>query len=417
MGLRKITSTLATLFVFSMGMSAQAESLRIATWNVKEGSVENLLLRREGLKAAGKKIRADVMIVQELNSFASAQYLANAMEMSDVDIAVSNFGSDAEIIFFGFETAVISKVPIVSIDEWQQRVYVKKKRIPDPNGPILISRDGTITPKKTDAKHVLKVPSDIISDPKAREAGVSRGVMRVELDNGLVIYPVHLKSNLASLCGLVGRDLSDALRSLEKVGAAVPSVASQSASAIETIKNFTRAKKNKNAITRRVIQEKLPEFAASYARTAQNRENAAAFIAKKVKADLDAGLTVIVAGDFNTPINEPSKTGTDLESDCVPTPWSCNTKKVVNSCSARDGFDDTLHILSGGVVDGVELLPLFRKDEPTHIKPGFANSPIDNILIGGPLASKASDAKKVVGSGDASFGSDHFPLVTVLTLD
>ncbi len=405
------------LFLIFICKDAYSETkLRVVNWNVKAGSVENVLQRKAGISALKGRVPIDILVLQEINSFASVQLIAEYLGMKDSYIAVSNFGSDAKSIFLGLETAVISRVPIVAVSEYQQRFDGKL----DPNGPITIDSSGEIKFRVNEDIEELIVPQDVITDSNDAEKRVSRGLLRVELKNGLIIYPIHLKSNLPSLCFNVNRGLSDTLSSLNKIKVSVPEVSEKVDVAVEAIRKLVRVDgTNKEAITRRLVQEKLPGFTEMHAATAASRENGTAALAKLVASDLKNKNVkgIIVAGDFNTPIDEPSKTGIDLKVDCMPQPMSCDTKIVPDTCGDKDGFDDTHFILSGGVVGGLKMKAMFTKAEPTHTGEDFAESPIDNIYVAGGIASKVVGARILKGSGEIAFGSDHFPLEVKVILN
>ena len=58
---------------------------------------------------------------------------------------------------------------------------------------------------------------------------------------------------------------------------------------------------------------------------------------------------------------------------------------------------------------------LSRADEGigrTYAKGDFVNSPIDNVLVAGPVSSASFSALKLKGAdNEPTFGSDHYPVV------
>jgi len=403
-----------------------ASELRIINWNVNAGSVENVAKRKDNFVELGGNQAPDILILQEINSFAAAQLIAKYMGMKDSYLGISNFGKDDEVIYFGLETAMISSIPIVSFDEYQQTVYDRgsKSWIQDPNGPITVSPSGEINYRVNESTHLLEVPADIVGEDNAKQR-VSRGLLRVELENGLVIYPVHLKSNRPSLCSQISSEMSDAISNLNKIEKSLVGEDKYLQRIDKAKKSLIKiykynGGKNPDALGRPEIQRKLDAFTTMHALTAMSRENGAAALAKLVNKDLKSEKTkgIVIAGDFNTPLNEPSKTGQNLKEDsCMPKRLSCSTKKVINSCGDKDGYDDTHHILSGGVVDGLKMEPLFTDNKPSYIKSGYANSPIDNVYVNSQISDAVISSKMLKDTHGGAFGSDHFPLEITLSLE
>lgn len=411
------------ILVFLMASQIHAEELKLLNWNVKTGSIEQIAKRKRNIAMVPEGRTPDILILQEINSFASAQLVADFMGFKRPHIAVSDFGDDSEIIFFGFETAVVSNIPIKSVHEYQQpRIKSNGTVIPDPNGPIVIEPNGEITIFTNKNVTTLTVPKDIITDPVNASESISRGLLRVELENGLVIYPVHFKSNIPRLCNEL-RELSDGLSAIRYFKNNIPEVSIRASKAITAIESLARSKVDGKvnpdpSINSKPTQETLRAFANGHAKTAASRENAAAALMKLVSADLrDTTIKgVVVAGDFNTPLNEPSKTGQNLSQDCMPAKLSCTLKKVENTCIGEDGFDDTHHILQSGIVEGTKLIPLFTNSESTHTGAGFVNSPIDNVYVSEQI-SVTRPARVVRGSDEIAFGSDHFPIEVYISVD
>ncbi|MBN8625504.1 MAG: endonuclease/exonuclease/phosphatase family protein [Planctomycetes bacterium] len=107
--------------------------------------------------------------------------------------------------------------------------------------------------------------------------------------------------------------------------------------------------------------------------------------------------TAVIAGDFNVGHSDP-KNGRDLRRDDTTTSES------------TDGYDETHALLTG--LAGIRMTNLMRHISETTF-PSFPSTPIDNIYVGGPNAAKFSPAEMF----DDTFGSDHRPLVTTLSLD
>ena len=143
-------------------------------------------------------------------------------------------------------------------------------------------------------------------------------------------------------------------------------------------------------------------------RRARTREAAAGAVAALAAKDRLAGKQVFVAGDFNTPLDEPCKTGTKLDEDFEPM-MGCATRIEPTSCGTKDGFDDTFAILTSGVIDGTKLRVPTQGLGRTYIKGNFVDSPIDNVLTS---MDRPFTAQKILESGsNPAFGSDHAPVL------
>ena len=116
--------------------------------------------------------------------------------------------------------------------------------------------------------------------------------MRVDLENGLTIFPIHLKSNANGVC-FDTRDAADLLDSLDLPP--LPTLAD-----IQSIGN----------------QDKAAEDLLNSVK----RERVIAAIKKVADTAVQQGRTVLLAGDFS-PSFEPGKVGTAI-ADCQVQPFS-----------------------------------------------------------------------------------------------
>ncbi|WP_217350581.1 hypothetical protein [Ruegeria sp. HKCCD7255] len=413
---------------------AFAETINIVNWNVEQGSVENVIRRKEDFEQAANDATGfgtpDILILQEINSVASAQEIASNMGMANPHVVVSDFGKDSEVIFFGLEVAVASTITVVSVTEYQhEKTTSGSFNAKFADGPFWVKPDRSIELLGDDAIADIEVPEGILPEHSSgapRNMRVTRGLLRVELENGLIIYPVHFKSNNPAICFEVNRNLSDARRNLRRIKEKIPSYENDIDAALSPLDDLY-LKGSVRSLRKQENQQELRGFTESHLDNAVSRENAAAALMWLVAKDLEDGTkTVIVAGDFNTPLIEPGKAGTDLNIECVPTPLDCETKIVPETCEAGtgpDGFDDTHFIMQSESISGASMRPLIDPNIPTYANDGFQLSPIDNIYIAGRLASaelqgvRVGEREHVVDSnGDVVpgkftvFGSDHFPL-------
>ena len=96
-----------------------------------------------------------------------------------------------------------------------------------------------------------------------------------------------------------------------------------------------------------------------------------------VKACLQSGNSVLVAGDYNIqPIGKHNRVGTRVDEDCTPSLGNCGE-------GGLDGYDDSMKILSD-IGHGYRLL---TKDlAPTYIGKDYGPGAIDNIAVAGAMA-------------------------------
>ncbi len=146
--------------------------------------------------------------------------------------------------------------------------------------------------------------------------------------------------------------------------------------------------------------------------TADDRENArlrevqAAGLAVDAVDVLEAGRSLVVAGDFN--IQAPGRVlrvGIDPDEDCAPTDGTC---EGLCGPGGLDGYDDSIAILLG-VDDSARLLS--GDLDATYVLRRFPGGAIDHILVAGPAAAGFSEATTPPVSGKRWQGSDHRPVV------
>ena len=142
---------------------------------------------------------------------------------------------------------------------------------------------------------------------------------------------------------------------------------------------------------------------------ARQREAQADGLVRDAAALLAQARTVVVAGDFN--IQAPGRVlrvGTMPTVDCEPT-GSC---EGVCGTGGLDGYDDSIATL----LDELENARLLSGDLPeTYLAQSFPGGAIDHILVAGPLAAEFSEAEVPDAQGTAFAGSDHRPVVVLLT--
>ncbi len=341
------------------------DPLRVVTWNVFKGTDSDVARRKGALIAAGKTIKPDVLVLEEVTSLSAAKDIGRFMGMGDADIVISDWSDDDAEWFEALEVAVISNLPIVSVTEFETTSL---------NGRVPQSHSG---------HHAIPSAEDLLTVPLAVNKNITnlgfRGVLRVELPGELVVYGVHLKSGTPEACRLAEED-----RPSDDIFAQL--------------------------------------VAAGRISNAEQRENVISATVHLANQDIAAGKSALILGDFNIPLNEPSRTGSDLElsgEECVAL-TSCEPKAFPDTCPASEGYDETHWILQSGFIEGTKYKALTDGLGRTYIKTVFADSPIDNIYIAGPLADHAATAQLVpdpeFSERGRHFGSDHVPVLTTISL-
>ena len=375
-----------------------AGAFSLMTWNVAEGSVETVTRREPDILRLGATLRGrlqgslpDVLVLQEVTSYAAAMRVARAFGYQAGTVAASDSGSDREIWPFALEVAIVTARPVVSVTSYQSRADNKPFVAALATGDVSY---GTVTP--------VAVPAAVALPPNEP---IPRAILRVEIEGNTVIYGVHLNSSGLGFCRLddAMKGAAELRRKAEALG--LSAEAQNIQAAMDRVRQeIGRARDPGIHATK---QEAL--------RRVRTREAAAGAVAALAAVDQRAGKTVFVAGDFNTPLNEPCKTGKRLEEDFEPM-LGCATRLDPASCGTRDGFDDTYAVLTSGVVEGVRFKVLTEGLGRTYVKGNFVDSPIDNVLVAGPGADAPFTAAKIMEEGsNPAFGSDHTPVLVVRT--
>lgn len=384
-------------------LSVNAFAFSLATWNAAGASVESIADRKDDVKALGAAYRAelgklpDVVVLQEITSFAAARKIADYLGYKDATIITSDVGDDREIWPFALEIAVITTENISAVDVFQSLRMKRNKPVP-PRAPF-IEDQKTGSVRKGNAQEI-EIPQIIMASNSEKP---SRGVLRVELAD-LVIYGVHLSSSGLSACR-AWQTASDAY-GLQKLA--------ESFGLGDQAKAIQDAKDAVLEYAKAIPKEGVSATVDETLKRAKKREAAAAAISILARADVSEGKSVYVAGDFNTPVSEKCKTGTKLAEDATPQA-SCKIKITPDTCGAVDGYDDTIAIFSKGLAGGPEFSVLTKDLDRTYTKGGFVNSPIDNILAAGPGAQKPHTVGRIEGPkvNGKVFGSDHYSVLAV----
>jgi hypothetical protein len=230
---------------------------------------------------------------------------------------------------------------------------------------------------------------------------VPRAVLRVELQGGIVMYGVHLNSSGLGFCRLDDQktQAENLAKTAEALGLTTEAAAVRHA--VDRVK----------AEIRHAEDPGIEATSNEAFRRAATREAAAAAIVRLAESDVANGKTVFVGGDFNTPLMEKCKTGSNLMEDFHPV-LGCRTS-TPDTCGAIDGFDDTFAIFTKGLAGGARFRILTEGIGRTFASPAFVNSPIDNVLVAGSNAEFTAHKLLDPTSSEQPFGSDHHPVVVV----
>lgn len=341
---------------------------KIVVWNAQASLDERTLNRLDDFKAFAETTDPDVIVLIEMSGEASVEHFVGTLDWDEAYYVSSDLSELSTNVFFALEMAVISKRPIKQVIEYDTSVdgvhAVRTK-----SGDVLnIVKEELLTSDK--------IP--VFGQPLSKR---DRGTIRVDLDNGLSLFPVHLKSNRVGVCS----DPRDALRTIKANGFDLSeALLAQLEGAYST---------------------GFPKATAGHLSNAEQRERVMAAVARVAQDAIDDGRHAVILGDFNTSY-EPGKKG-DLPSDCTLSDFSCAKAPFPEeACVGGDGYDDTLSILEKGYAAEAKWSVLSEGLPRTYDDTAFADAAIDHIAVPISSTSRFSKAVRV----DQLFGSDHYPV-------
>jgi len=364
-----IKRSVALFCLLAFPSFANANDIKIITWNVKPSFYEGLPLRANDFRQLVSDHNPDILVLIEVTGDVELKRIANYLGWKHYYGIASNQSIARTSAFEALETAVISKIPIKNVIEYDV--------LPDGHHEVF-TEDG----EKTGHISERQLTADGISGFGQTLANYDRGTMRVDIGDELSIYPVHLKSNRNNECF----DLSDATRFFKKQGLNYDKAAD-----IALTKGFDKA-------TQRRISN------------AQKRERVIAAVSRVASDSIKEGRVTIIAGDYNTAF-EKGKYGQKVE-DCELQNFSCAKAPFPeNACSGADGFDDTLGMLETGIIADQQWTFLSRDFGRTYKDNKFADAAIDHIAVDKQSSMRFSNSFVA----DKTYGSDHFPIVTTFS--
>lgn len=165
---------LAIVNLFLLAPPVASETVRIATWNVRDAfSVQDVSERASEFAAMASEIGPDILLVQEVTSLAVVEEIRKRMgdAYKNAHVVCSDFNQDDFDERSSFEVGIISKFPFGQVLEF------------DP------------TPDNSQFK--VEPPEDgIVKVKNVNSASTSRGYLWAELPElGLTVANAHLKSS------------------------------------------------------------------------------------------------------------------------------------------------------------------------------------------------------------------------------
>ncbi len=348
-------------FLLATALPALAET-KIVSWNVSPQLLESVRARQKDMSDLNVALEPDVLILLEVAGLEEAKVLADGLNWPSYYVAVTDWAKMRNNMSFALEAAVISKLPIEKVIEYDPK--------PDGTHPVIDQIGAEVSVP------VSEVEVDATGIPSINQlSGFNRVSMRVDLSNGLSVFPVHLKSSRNSTCYLA----SDINKNLKRLG--LP----------------------ENPNVPDMLENGFAAATKETVRSAMKRERVIAAV--KLAADKAESSDVLIAGDFNT-LFEPGKVGSSF-GDCTLQDFSCEKSTLpADACSDSDGFDDTFAILSESLVGNGKWTILTESLGSTYEDKAFAHHAIDHMAI--PVGHEASFER--IGKGSDTYGSDHYTI-------
>lgn len=370
--MRRLLPWLICFVLFAIPASAQ-NKLRIVSWNMKGTLTEGIIKRADELRRFIAETKPDVLVLIEVAGLEEAKAFASFTGWTDYQLVVSDFNVAEDNALFALEVAVISRVKIEAVTEFDA---------PEKDGTQPPFGAGTMAanlPQITEQKLENTVLSAL-----GRFTRGDRGTLRVDLDHNLTIFPVHLKSSFNGSC--------------LKIDEGRRTIRSQDNELAQRLGGYFdkgfRAATEEHLDNARKRERMLAAVLLEANKAAENRK-------------------VLIAGDYNTSF-EKGKWGKRIDSDCDLKDFSCQDAPFpAEACDGNtDGFDDTLSIPVLQIAGPRKWEFLTRDLGRTYASEAFADKAIDHMLVPKDQESLFSVATR---AGE-TFGSDHYAVITELTL-
>ncbi|MGI9522710.1 MAG: hypothetical protein ACR2PG_13790 [Hyphomicrobiaceae bacterium] len=349
---------------------AMADVVRIVSWNASPSLYESIHRRSNDFSKLNSDLRPDILIVVEVAGEVEVKQIVNALGWASYHAVVSDWARLRDRVYFALETAVVSKIPITSVIEYDaspdghHKVFTEKGAIDGIVSEELLSSDGIKD----------------FGEPLSRH---DRGTMRIDFANGLTVFPLHLKSNRNGAC----IRLLDAVKTLKRSNFNIP------------------------APILKALDSGFSSATRERIRNARKRERVMAATVRIANEAIHSQRIVLIAGDMNTSF-EPGLAGKAV-ADCRLTNFGCTKGPLPhNACLGGDGYDDTLGgILEEGLVGRTTWKILSAGLGRTFDDKAFADYAIDHMAV--PIGTAHQFANAI--RGRELYGSDHFPIFTIWT--
>ena len=210
-----MTRITLTILACAIAALCQAQEVKIVSWNLKDiWNAESIDSRAEDLKAFGKAVKPDILILQEFTDGEQLSAIREKMHLEDYYSASTTFkegaGTSSNDFRSSFEAGVLSRYPITEIREYG----------------FTLGNYGT-----ADDPPRFKI-NPLIKGPIAPTRG-GRGYLWVRIDElKLVVVGVHLKSS----SGRVGEEDK---RNAEKREIVASAIANHTAFFLEDNPDYT----------------------------------------------------------------------------------------------------------------------------------------------------------------------------------
>lgn len=364
---KKTSATFAAAIFLSAGFAAcvpgtsSAEEITVVTWNVKNTGVDEVEKDKRQISEFSSDLQPDIIALQEIKDADAALAIATALGWEKFQLAVSAFGTSQQ------ELAVVSRLPILSAVEYDTKPDGKTHPIYSDGGAVGLPINET------------QLVSEGISNFGDPLSGHDKGTLRVDFENGLTLFVVHLKSDRNDVCY----------------------------QALKTVKFMEKYNIGLVDQMRVIVRNGLNEATTIRIANAKKRERVAASIKRVASVAISEGRVPIVLGDFNTTF-EPGKHGEEAK-DCVLKNFTCERVATPKGACDGHGYDDTLGIFTSGMVTPTRWVFLTAQLGRTwqRGKPEFSDYAIDHVTVPEAFRARFSNAWKA----KKQYGSDHFPVM------
>jgi hypothetical protein len=295
-----------------------------------------------------------------------AEFIAKSLGWENYHAVMSDFDKVRDSAYTGLEMVVISKKAIESGVEFDTDRDGTHESF---GAGELVNRLPQVVEKVIENTALPTLGSFTVRD---------RGTLRIDLENGLTIFAVHLKSNQNPPCS--------------EIDQAGDAILTQDPELSERLKSY--------------YDKGFRAATDQHLHNARLRERMMAAVLVEANKAVADGRTVLITGDFNIAF-ERGKSGTRHD-DCRLKDFSCAQAPFPREACRGDGFDDTLAILERPLVGNRPWTFLTRTLGRTYDSERFADLAIDHMAVPSDQSSMFATATK----SEDNYGSDHFAVTT-----